>query len=199
MKFLITLLALAATTALALPADVAIPPPHLASRASSAVDNFNFTTDFDGALSSLFDVLDTIPDSVLESGDAALDAWLVANGLREPGAVKRSEDVVLDTRGVDGEMETSLFERAALQARVSWWKVAKCVAAIVQMLATTAVPAAKILRIKKYIKALGGAKQAVKLLLGATSKAEKLKAGGEVLVNLSAELLGISSVKKNCF
>jgi hypothetical protein len=84
-------------------------------------------------------------------------------------------------------------------ARASIWKIAKCVAAIVQLLATTAVPAAKLLKIKGYIKALGGAKQAVKLMLGATSKAEKLKAGGEILVNLSAELLGINSVKSNCF
>lgn len=36
-------------------------------------------------------------------------------------------------------------------------------------------------------------------MLGATTKAEKLKAGGQALVALSAELLGIAGVKANCF
>ncbi|KAK4149795.1 hypothetical protein C8A00DRAFT_37612 [Chaetomidium leptoderma] len=100
----------------------------------------------------------------------------------------------------DGEEEgLSIVERGELVARASLWKITKCVAAIVQLIGTTAVPAAKLLRIKKYIKALGGAKQAVKLMLGATSKAEKLRVGGKALVNLAAELLGISTVKKNCF
>ncbi|KAK0671717.1 hypothetical protein QBC41DRAFT_315404 [Cercophora samala] len=157
--------------------------------------NFNFTRDFDFPLDHLFAEIERIPDDVLEKGDEVLHQWLVANGDREPEtALKR------DTDYVDAvEENLSLLERGELAARASLWKIAKCVAAIVQLLATTAVPAAKLLRIKKYIKALGGAKQAVKLMLGATTKAEKLKAGGEILVNLSAELLGISTVKNNCF
>ncbi|CAP65613.1 uncharacterized protein PODANS_6_11025 [Podospora anserina S mat+] len=157
--------------------------------------NFNFTRDFDFPLDHLFAEIERIPDDILEKGDEVLHQWLIANGDREPEtALKR------DTDYVDAvEQNLSLFERGELAARASLWKIAKCVAAIVQLLATTAVPAAKLLRIKKYIKALGGAKQAVKLMLGATTKAEKLKAGGEILVNLSAELLGISTVKNNCF
>ena len=188
MKFL-TIAAAAAllASAVALPTEVDIDSKQV-TRTESAAANFNFTTDFDGPLNSFFSTLENIPDSVLEQGDDALDKWLLEHGMREPGVTPKRSD------------ETSRSEPpAALQARASWWRVAKCVAAIVQMLATTAVPAAKIFRIKKYIEALGGAKQAVQLLLGATSRAEKLKAGGEVLVNLSAELLGISSVKNNCF
>lgn len=210
MKFQIITIAAAfmATSAVALPAaDVTADSKAVFARAEAAdtAADFNFTTDFDGPLNNLFATLEDIPDSVLEAGDDALDKWLVDHGVREPGAkLRRSESdeqppFVVKARG-DGDDDTmSLFERSALQARVSWWKVAKCVASIVQVLATTAIPAAKILRIKKYIEALGGAKQAVELLLKATSRAEKLKAGGEVLVNLAAELMGISSVKNNCF
>ncbi|KAK4184772.1 hypothetical protein QBC35DRAFT_39458 [Podospora australis] len=153
---------------------------------------FNFTKDFDFPLDHLFAEIERIPDSVLEQGDEALHKWLVDHGDRAAGEnLKRDID--------NEEAALSILERGEVIARASIWKIAKCVAAIVQLLATTAVPAAKLLRIKKYIKALGGTKQAVKLLLGATTKAEKLKAGGEILVNLAAELLGISTVKNNCF
>ncbi|OIW28226.1 hypothetical protein CONLIGDRAFT_681203 [Coniochaeta ligniaria NRRL 30616] len=194
MKFqILTIAAALVASAVALPTD-ATSESKVVARVDSAAADFNFTTDFDSPLNNLFSTLENIPDSVLEQGDDALDKWLVEHGLREPGAKLKRSDEHVETRD-----ETSVFERAVLEARVSWWKVAKCVAAIVQLLATTAIPAARILRIKKYIEALGGAKQAVELLLKATSRAEKLKAGGEALVNLAAELFGISSVKNNCF
>ncbi|KAL2126399.1 hypothetical protein VTI74DRAFT_977 [Chaetomium olivicolor] len=165
---------------------------------SEEAANFNFTSDFDFSLDRLLSEIEEIPDEVLEKGDEALHKWLVDHGIRAGGEkLKRDEDA-----GAPSEAELqnlSLIERGELIARASWWKIAKCVAAIVQLLATTAIPAAKLLRIKKYIKALGGTKQAVKLLLGATTKAEKLKAGGQALVALAAELLGISTVKNNCF
>ncbi|KAK3311695.1 uncharacterized protein B0T15DRAFT_389494 [Chaetomium strumarium] len=161
-----------------------------------AAANFNFTSDFGFALDRLLAEIESIPDDVLAAGDEALHKWLVEHGERagddNSATLKRDEDSSDDAAVL-------LLERGELLARASWWKVTKCVAAIVQLLATTAVPAAKLLRIKKYIEALGGVKQAVQLLLGATTKAEKLRAGGEALVALSAELLGISTVKNNCF
>lgn len=163
---------------------------------SEAAANFNFTSDHYFALDKLLAQIVEIPEVILEQGDEALHKWLVDHGSR-PDNTKLRRDAE-DEDSTDPE-SPSLLERGELIARASWWKIAKCVAAIVQLLATTAVPAAKLLRIKKYIEALGGARQAVELLLKATSKAEKLKAGGEALVNLSAELLGISSVKSNCF
>jgi hypothetical protein len=157
---------------------------------TEAAANFNFTTDFDSALDRLLAAIDDIPDDILEQGDEALHKWLVEHGYREGNEkLKRDDDTDV----------LALLTRGELAARASIWKIAKCVASIVQLLATTAVPAAKLLRIKKYIKALGGTKDAVKLLLGATTKAEKLKVGGEALVALAAELLGISTVKNNCF
>ncbi|KAK3372705.1 hypothetical protein B0H63DRAFT_485497 [Podospora didyma] len=160
----------------------------------TAASNYNFTSDFNYPLDALLSEIDAIPDSVLEAGDEALHKYLVSHGLRAPDAKLRRDTPEADFSSLEG-----VFERAELVARVSIWKIAKCVAAIVQLLATTAVPAAKLLRIKKYLKALGGTKQAVQLLLKATTRAEKLKVGGEALVNLAAELLGISSVKNNCF
>jgi hypothetical protein len=112
--------------------------------------------------------------------------------------VERSDEDEVEGGDADSD-GLDILARGEIAARASLWKITKCVAAIVQLLATTAVPAAKLLRIKQYIKALGGTRQAVKLLLGATTRAEKLKAGGEILVNLSAELLGISTVKTQCF
>ncbi|AEO64841.1 bd68738e-4cac-4afb-aae9-a5e8103d92a6 [Thermothielavioides terrestris] len=164
---------------------------------SEAAANFNFTTDFNFALDNVLSQIEGIPEDVLQQGDEALHKWLVDHGIRAG-----DEKLKRDTDGgeeASDEEGLSLLERGELVARASWWKIAKCVAAIVQLLATTAVPAAKLLRIKKYIEELGGAKQAVELLLKATTKSEKLKAGGEALVALSAELLGISSVKNNCF
>ena len=165
-----------------------------AARAETDAVNSAFAPEVAGALEEFFHTLESIPYDVLAAGDEATDAWLVAHDLREPGLNLHAErdeipDAALEAR------DTGVM----LAARASIWKIAKCVAAIIQLLATTAVPAAKLLRIRKYIDGLGGTREAVKLLLGATSKAEKLKAGGEILVNLAAELSGISSVKNNCF
>ena len=159
---------------------------------NEAAANFNFTSDFDFALDRLLAEIDEIPDDVLEKGDEALHQWLVEHGHRAGNEKLKRDD--------NSEAENlSLLERGELAARASLWKIAKCVAAIVQLLGTTAIPAAKLLRIKKYIKALGGTKKAVELLLKATTRAEKLKVGGQALVALAAELLGISTVKNNCF
>ncbi|KAK4035194.1 hypothetical protein C8A01DRAFT_18111 [Parachaetomium inaequale] len=168
---------------------------------NDAADNFNFTSDFDFALDRLLAEIDEIPEETLAKGDQALHQWLVEHGHRKGSEkLKRDTDAgPFDAESSEEAVNLSIIERGELMARASIWKITKCVASIVQLLATTAVPATKLLRIKKYIKALGGTKQAVKLLLGATSRAEKLRVGGEILVNLSAELLGISTVKNNCF
>jgi hypothetical protein len=168
---------------------------------NDAAANFNFTSDFDFALDHLLAEIDEIPDEILAKGDEALHQWLVEHGHRKGSEkLKRDADAgPFDAEPSEDAENISIIERGELMARASIWKITKCVASIVQLLATTAVPAAKLLRIKKYINALGGTKQAVKLLLGATSRAEKLRVGGEILVNLSAELLGISTVKNNCF
>lgn len=81
----------------------------------------------------------------------------------------------------------------------SAWQVAKCAAAITVAIGSGVFAAAKLVKIKRYIKALGGVKEAAKLLLGATTWAEKAKAGGSALVGLASEILGVKEIQDNCF
>ena len=119
------------------------------------------------------------------------------HGCRAPdSALKRDVDVPLEE-----DDDLIISERDVLLTRggPSIWDIVKCAAAITELLAGTAVPALKLLRIKRCISALGGAGRAVRLLLGATTRAEKLRAGGQVLLDLVDELLGISGVVEACF
>lgn len=112
---------------------------------------------------------EAIPDEVLLEGDAATRAWVAAN--LEP---KQSNTP---------------------QPRANFLK---CSGAILVAIGTTAIPAAKILKIKRYMKALGGTKEAIKVMWGASFSHEKLKALGGAAAALGAELLGIAAVKEAC-
>lgn len=81
----------------------------------------------------------------------------------------------------------------------SAWQITKCAGSIAWALGSTAFAAAKIVKIKKYIAALGGIREAAALLVGATTYQEKLEAGGAALVNLAAEISGVKDVYENCF
>lgn len=74
----------------------------------------------------------------------------------------------------------------------------ECSGAILLAIGTTAIPAAKILQIKRYMNALGGTAEAIKILWGASFSHEKLKALGGAAAALGAELLGIAAVKEAC-
>lgn len=56
----------------------------------------------------------------------------------------------------------------------------------------------KIRRIRVAIRALGGIKNTAKLLVGATSRAEKLSAIGKAMAGAASYFLGITTIKKNC-
>ena len=77
--------------------------------------------------------------------------------------------------------------------------VVGCIGAVTWLIGSNVVGAAKILKIKKYIQALGGVKEAVELMWKASFKFEKMKAAGGALAGLGAELLGIMGVKDQCF
>lgn len=74
-----------------------------------------------------------------------------------------------------------------------------CAGAIAWLIASTAIPAAKILKIKRLINSLGGVSKAVQLFWGASFKWEKIQALGGAAAALGAELLGIAAVKQKCF
>lgn len=81
------------------------------------------------------------------------------------------------------------------------WQVTKCVAAIGGVIATTVYAGAKVVKIKKYIKELGGIKVTAELLMGALIKQDikaAAKAGGEALVGLCNMVLGIDTIISNC-
>ncbi|MBB1484963.1 hypothetical protein H5392_13965 [Tessaracoccus sp. MC1865] len=74
-----------------------------------------------------------------------------------------------------------------------------CTGAIAAFLASNLFAAAKILKIKKLIKSLGGVTEAVKVMWGASFSYEKMKAAGGALAGLAGELFGITAIKTQCF
>ncbi|KAL9635710.1 MAG: hypothetical protein Q9164_003290 [Protoblastenia rupestris] len=134
-----------------------------------------------GELEHVFDVIEKIPNNILDDeDDAALDKWMKEQGYRS-STDKRDVAIV----------ERDLEDRGA-------WEVAKCAGAIAAFIATNAIGAAKLLRIKKYIEALGGVRKSAELMLKASTNAERLKEGGEALALLAAEILGTSMISNNC-
>ncbi|KAK0746919.1 hypothetical protein B0T18DRAFT_412781 [Schizothecium vesticola] len=133
-----------------------------------------------GPLTLLFETAESVPDEVLEAGDDAADSWLVTYGFRNSG-------VVIEARSAPSP---SLLARA--QAGII--DVIKCAAAII----STAIPAAKLLKIKKYVKALGGARKAAEKLLKAKNRSEALRIGGEALRDLFDVISGLDDIRENC-
>lgn len=117
-------------------------------------------------------VIDRIPDSVLQAGDAATQQWL-------------AENAPASTAG-GGEV--------ALQANILG-----CAGAIATVIASTAFPAAKILKAKALIKQLGGVTEAAKIMWGASFSYEKVTALGGAAAALAGELIGITQIKEQCF
>ncbi|XWX58792.1 hypothetical protein ABUV78_01927 [Clavibacter nebraskensis] len=154
----------------ALMATAAGPMP--AASASATLDGDAHAQDVRGAL----ELIESVPDDVLVQGDAATAAWFLENG---PGARAGA----IDDRGL-----------VTTQA-----SVLGCTAAIATVIASTAFPAAKILKVKKLIGELGGVAKAVQIFWGASFSYEKLQAVGGAALALAGELIGITSIKEECF
>jgi hypothetical protein len=89
------------------------------------------------------------------------------------------------------------------------WDVAKCGAAITAAIAGVAIPAAKILKIKDLVKAVGGVQKLVQKIVDTFKKVRKgqkfedavkeiFKDLGTTVALLAAEVLGIDTVITNC-
>ncbi|MCP3028713.1 hypothetical protein [Halobacillus sp. A5] len=113
-----------------------------------------------------------IPDELLESGNSEAINQYFAD------------------RGIDSHIYNSEKgdEASVIMQTQGWWG---CSLAISQILVMNAIPIAKLVKIKQYVKALGGVKETAKLLVGATTPGEKTAA-------LVAELTGFTNVKKAC-
>lgn len=81
----------------------------------------------------------------------------------------------------------------------NWWEVLECAGAIAFVVGSTLFVGAKLARINRYIEALGGVRQAARLIMGATSAEERLRVGGQALVALAAELAGVTAIEEACF
>lgn len=122
-------------------------------------------------VTELLRIVDQIPEDVLQQGDAATNKWVTAN-IRPQNAPP------------EGMASAASF--------------VGCSGAILATIGTTVFPAAKLLKIKRYMNALGGTTEAIKILWGASFNYEKLQALGGTAAALGAELLGITAIKEAC-
>ena len=83
-----------------------------------------------------------------------------------------------------------------------WWENTKCGAAILSVVGGTVFAGAKLLKLKKYIKALGGAKKAAYLVYLYFCYGELPKEGaknlGKFVLNLAEMILEIDTIKSKC-
>lgn len=117
---------------------------------------------------ALLKVIDKIPESVLLKGDLATQQWIALN-------VGYSGPNAVNPQGF-----------------------LECSGTILWLAGSTLIPAAKLLKIKRYMNALGGVGEAIKIMWGASFSYEKLQAFGGAAVALAAELAGITEFQKNC-
>ncbi|MFI9724381.1 hypothetical protein ACIHFE_32895 [Streptomyces sp. NPDC052396] len=116
------------------------------------------------------DVINEMPDSVAEQGEAAVQAYL-------------AEHLPADK---DGSVASG------------WWQTTKCVAAITAAVAGGSVPVVKVLKLKKFISKAGGVKKAAYLLIRVARGEEKISELGSTLGGLASAVLGVDSIKKQC-
>lgn len=119
---------------------------------------------------AVFAVLDAMPESVVEQGDAAVQAYLAEHLPNTGGKV----------------------------VPFGWWQTAKCVGAITAAVAGGAVPVAKLLKLRAFIKKVGSVKEAAYLLIRVAKGEEKLSELGATLGGLASVVLGIDQIKKQC-
>ncbi|MFB9904252.1 hypothetical protein [Allokutzneria oryzae] len=143
---------------------------HLDGARPMAAMTATFDPQVEPALVQFFTDILSIPDEVLVQGDQATQSWISVN----------------------------IPPRAAKHAAAPG-TVLGCISAIGQALAGLALPAFKIMKIKRLINDVGGLWEAVRLALGGTSAAEKGEAIATAFAALIAELSGISGISQHCF
>ena len=121
-------------------------------------------------LLEVFAVLDAMPESVVTQGDAAVQSYLAQHLPSTGGKV----------------------------VPFGWWRTAKCVAATTAAVAGGAVPVAKLLKLKAFIKKVGSVKEAAYLLIRVAKGEEKISELGATLGGLAAVVIGIDQIKKQC-
>ncbi|ERT00009.1 hypothetical protein HMPREF1624_03378 [Sporothrix schenckii ATCC 58251] len=152
-----------------------------------------------GPFLSLIETIDAVPDSVVAAGDDAVHNWLAPIGASAAAAIPAPNAAVV-VRSTDATNAADAADTtAAVQAVNGLVKDLECAAAVAAAIAGDVLPAAKLLKAKKLVKALGGVKKVAKLFLHFSSnRDEAIKEAGKTLVELVEILLGIDSIKKHC-
>ncbi|MGH3752026.1 MAG: hypothetical protein ACRDRP_04895 [Pseudonocardiaceae bacterium] len=119
-------------------------------------------------------IIDEIPEKVIEDGDQAVQDWV-------------------------RDRYPSVTENGSLARTIGPWQVAKCTGAVMVAIGSAAVPAAKLLKLRRFIREVGGLRKAAELLIKVARGEEQLAEFGPVIGSLGAEILGIAAIRENCF
>lgn len=123
-------------------------------------------------LKPMLEAIENVPDQLLEEGNT--------NEINQ----------YFHEKNVDIKVSNGVNEVNIERVGGTW----ECSVAIGELIVTNAIPIAKLAKIKKYVKALGGAWETAKLLVGATNAGEKWA----MVTALMAELSGFTDVKNEC-
>jgi len=190
MKFTTALFALLAPTALAL---------QEATGTAKEDVNLEFSAlkapEVASTLELLLSAINDIPTDVLLAGDETTNDWLIAHNYRH-----QPSDITARSPTLFPYAETTaltLSERATA-APAGIIDVLNCAAKIAQFILENAIPAAKILKIKKAINAIGSVKKVAELLKKVKSLADARRIGGQALFDIADAIIGFSSVWGAC-
>ncbi|MGE6517613.1 hypothetical protein [Lysinibacillus sphaericus] len=191
------------------PVDLIIQPTEFGVRSvvnikdSSAPKEYKFELDIPEGhkVISSADYFGDVPESELDTEEVFIvdenniiqsvfgKAWAVdANGADVPTYYEVVDNTLIQTVNFN---ENTAFP---VLADPDWVAIGACSAALVWFVGSNLFVAAKIIKVKKYVKALGGFKESAKLIAGATSWEEKLRVGGSALRSLAAEITGVTGM-----
>ncbi|MDT2191772.1 hypothetical protein [Paenibacillus larvae] len=152
-------------------------PNGVSARNNDGFSKENIFVDADiYSVNNLLQEIESIPLELIKINDAS--------------AIKNHLNSINSDLYVTSEKESLNDEVILKRAKRGVWK---CSLEIGKLVVMNALPIAKIVKIKEYVKALGGVWNTAKLLVGATNASEKLGALGALI----AELSGFTAVKKH--
>lgn len=129
-----------------------------------------------------------------------LDTSLASNAYELEKALELINSIPDEVLLAGDEATLAWFEEHAQSGQfVEEASIWECSLAIGELLVTTALPAARLLKIKRLIRDLGGSREAVQIMWGASFRKEKLLAMGGTIRDLVLELSGIALVQEKCF
>ncbi|MFC4076708.1 hypothetical protein [Salinithrix halophila] len=149
---------------------------------ASAPHEYSFTLDLPKG-TKLVSAKDYLGEEYDTGEVFVVDSDNIIQGVFDPAWAKGANGKPVPTNYIiDGNKLTQVINfnkntAIPVVADPSWTKIAKCSGAIAWFLGSNAVPAAKIIKAKKYIKALGGLRKSAMLLIKASTWEERLREG----------------------